>query len=149
MFTEIEVGANETHPIDIDADSRDMALRRQIIQLERTVRGLTAKLDDLTKWVTLQGKALVVQDNEAQALKERVETQGEGLNDVMGYLGMVPLCLELYNGMGYIKTQWVRCVDEEPEVAGFVEVMEPNISEGHEAADAPDEHLIPTNSTEQ
>ena len=52
----------------------------------------------------LQGKALVVQDNEAQALKERVETQGEGLDDVIGYLGMVPLYLELYYGVGYIKT---------------------------------------------
>ena len=50
-----------------------------------------AKLDDVTKWVMLQGKALIVQDNEAQALKERVETQGEGLDDVMGYFGMVPL----------------------------------------------------------
>ena len=126
-----------------------MALQRQIFQLERTVRGLTAKLDDLMKWVTLQGKVLVVQDNEAQALKERVETQGEGLNDMMGYLGMVPPCLELYNGVGYVKTQWVRRADEEPEVAGFIEVMEPNISEGHEAVDAPDEHMIPTNSTEQ
>ena len=94
-------------------------------------------------------KALVVQDNEAQALKKRVETQGEGLNDMMGYLRMVPPCLKLYDGVGYVKTQWVRRADKEPDVAGFVKVMEPNISEGHEAADAPDEHLIPANSTKQ
>ena len=51
--------------------------------------------------------------------------------------------------MEYVETQWVRQVDEEPEVTGFVEVMEPNSSEGHKAVDTPDEHLISTNSTEQ